>query len=286
VKQARHSQSSFDDIVQGNKSSILACREITGIPLQFFLNLEELHDAYHSGSDRSSDECHLNYHETWEDLPDVRILPAKTYGLIQRNIHEVLMAMVNGTIYCDDGAFYVRVRDDHALASMPHRLGTRINRLVKHACEKQKVLSHIKKSNKLWSDRATPKHWGVLYLATSRTYLDSMNPPVEGKLKATPLQNCASRLINAIRKNLSVTDEGRQWLKHFTPPDVHEELDYESAKEAYDALIHRLLNEDRVISALKEGIPIYQVNLKLLDKVHLPSQGETSDASPTSVSPQ
>ncbi|MFV1965613.1 MAG: tubulin-like doman-containing protein [Pirellulaceae bacterium] len=267
-----------EDVLQGDSSSVMVCREMTGIPLQYYSKLEMLAKEYENGI---VSECHLHYRETWEDLPDVRLMQASTYGKIQQDIHNVVLATLNGTIYCKDGVFFVRVKEQYSPTPQAHRLGTRINRLIKHACEKGPVMAALVQAQKRWEQKADARKWSLLYLAAQETYTSATKAVQFGNPEFTPLQNCTRRLLDSITKSLSETEEGRRWLVYVSPPQEEDVDDFDEAFAEYRKIIAKII-EDGVLYPVKAGVPIYQVNWKIVDKVSLPDSENVGGDSETS----
>ena len=261
----------IDQVMDTDSTALVLCREVCGVPLQYYAYLNELHDAYHNqlqGSDRSVDECHINWHDSWEDLPDVRTISSDVYAQIRNNVDEVLFAIIVGTIYVDDGIFWVRVPDEFQ-GSDRLRLGTRINRIIKHACEKPEVRDYLKKQRVLWSQDANknPAKWAAVYASALQTYEDSRTEILaQGRTYAPPIRNCFKLLLSMVTQDLQATNEGKQWAGLLRlPTDASEEQVL-----ANNELFAKLKGEFKLLQRVSEAIPIYAINWSNLDQLQLP----------------
>lgn len=257
----------IDQVMDTDSTALVICREVCGVPLQYYAFLNQMHHAYHNqleGSDRSIDECHINWHDSWEDLPDVRSISSDVYAQIRNNVDEVLFAIIIGTIFVDDGIFYVKV-DDKYLGTDMLRLGKRINRIIKHACEKPEVREHLQKQRVQWSQDAnkTPAKWAAVYASALQTYEDSRTViKADERPQSPPIRNCFKLLMSMILEHLQVTDDGKLWAKFL--------------REASEGKVHgnelftKLQGELKLLQRVTEVVPIYAVNWSNLDKLQLP----------------
>ena len=283
--------------LEGSRSSLVVCREVWGIPLQYYRFLDDLHESYHqanSPGNRGIDECHINYNEAWEDLPDIREISAETKALIRQNTENVLFAMLIGTIKSTrENAFNVEVKDSHGRYDNI-RLGKRINRVIKHACEQPDVRAHLAKVRETWEAREgrDPRKWAILLVSAGRTYDVASPEIILGTDKySPPLRNCFDQLFSRIKRELSRTEEGRRWLDYLSPPDRHllDLPDYERELAAYNSLIGQIFDEHAILHQINENIPIFQVDWHVLEKLVLPDEGVTdapTDGAPTDDSPR
>ena len=111
---------------------------MTGFPLQFYAHLDGLRNAYDSTKTVTlkNDECHINFNEASEDLPDITLLETETYALIRDNVSFVIRAIILQAINWREGVLKVAVPDTYGPGGVEMRLGTRLHRAIKYALRK------------------------------------------------------------------------------------------------------------------------------------------------------
>jgi hypothetical protein len=259
---------SINELVN-DKTSLVLCREVWGVPLRFYDNLERLYEAY---IDRGVevDECHINTNMTWEELPEIRAIQSDVYEQISRHIDDVLFAMIRGTITyrSTDRSYIVRVPNPiGGVDTWP--LGRHISRIVKKACEQEAVRVFLQRNRSEWeTKKGSPRNWAMLYASAVWVYEYTRRERGDDRRSdVSPLRNCAAALLKRFERQLQKTDEGQRWLAHFRLPD---EVDDPQAKATWDAIYDDLINVKKVLVRPSEFVPIYEINWNLVDLVQLP----------------
>lgn len=196
-------------------SSIILVREMTGFPLQFYSHLDDLRRAYEATPTitRKNDECHMDFNEASEDLPDITLLETDTYALIRDNVAFVIRAMILQAINWREGVLKVVVPDAYGPGGVEIRLGARLHRAIKYACEQERVRRYLAHFWKEWMDRATPRDWAALY-ASGRMTWTQLNPERDVRQGdvSSPLRNCYDNLLAQAESRLNATEVGKRWL--------------------------------------------------------------------------
>lgn len=252
-------------------------RELAGIPLCYYSRLPELENAYFDPQlEEQRKTCHIRYNETYEDLPDILLVETVTEGeerqylQIRENVDYVFRGLFLGFIERQpDGMFCVRIYSE-ALGELPIALGTRINRIVKHACVKEDVRDHLRAAWNRWrQQRATPKHFAVLYnaLQQSRDLIQASN-----RTQASlPVLNCIVRLLNSTKIDLEMTDEGRRWFELLRTH--HKDADHETFEnwqQIWYPTVCKQIREACLTLIDPDLMPIYQIDQKKIDAVVFP----------------
>ncbi len=88
---------------------------MTGFPLQFYAHLDSLREAYETTKTVTlkNDECHINFNEASEDLPDITLMETETYALIRDNVSFVIRAIILQAINWREGMLKVAVPDKY-----------------------------------------------------------------------------------------------------------------------------------------------------------------------------
>jgi hypothetical protein len=241
---------------------MVLCREMAGFPLQYYAFLEQLDGSYHSpGLGRSVDECHINYHDTWEDLPDIRLIEDRGYADIRDNIELVLLAMILGDITVEDGVFSVKVPDPMGIGVLHFRLGTRINRIIKHSCEKRGVRSYISQRWEEWTKRATVRDWAALYASVQQTYreISTRVYNVGGQNFSPPARNCFRLLVETVGQKMGARPEAQQ---------VHQVLDPRNRHPGYADLFAEI--STKCLRRVSPHLPIFQIDEARVAELALP----------------
>ncbi|MFO0954671.1 MAG: tubulin-like doman-containing protein [Isosphaeraceae bacterium] len=200
-------------------SSLLLAREMAGFPLQYYSRLNQLQAAYLNAQSytRSNDECHIDYHESWRDLPDVRPVGNATYTRIRENIDHVLYALMIGVIVWEEGEFRVKVPNRLGGAPDTYSLGIHIHRLIKFACEDDAIRGHLVLRWTDWSGRASTRQWACLLASCLKTYYAVKNKVISldrGNQQAPPVRNCFESLAERTRQRLDQEPDGPAWTAH------------------------------------------------------------------------
>jgi hypothetical protein len=257
----------IDRPLAAENSAIILVREMTGFPLQFYAHLDDLRAAYDTTKTVTlkNDECHINFNEASEDLPDINVLETETYALIRDNVSIVIRAIILQAINWREGVLKVMVPDRHdTTMGVELRLGTRLHRAIKYACEKDRIRQYLARFWNDWMNRASPRDWACLY-ASGRMTWTQLKPgrDVRASYVPSPLFNCYDNLLTYAKKELEGTEEGQRWLKALEPypfvePGAEERVD----RAADGSLPARLVRT--CLMRLNPEMPIYQV---IADKI-------------------
>jgi hypothetical protein len=258
----------FGDRLEAEQSSALFVRMMAGFPLQDYTRLEELYKAYKdtATNTRSNDECHLDYKQSWEDLPDIRAVGPDTYSQVRENVDIVLLNMMIGVISYpkDRAAFYVLIPDPYGAGEDYHRLGKRISRAIKHACDDTTIRNYLADRWSQWSADATVKAWACLYESALRTLNESRREiTVEaGRIESVPFRNCYGGLLRMIGKKLSEVNGGQTWLEAMRPRSANTDGDGRPRP--------RPTGLDGALKRIHENLKIYQIIPAKVESVALP----------------
>ena len=259
----------FGERLEAEQSSALFVRMMAGFPLQDYTRLEELYKAYKdpATNTRSNDECHVDYKQSWEDLPDIRAVGAETYAQVRESIDIVLLNMMIGVINYpkDRAAFYVLIPDPYGAGEDYHRLGKRISRSIKHACDDETIRNYLADRWSQWSADASVKAWACLYESALRTLNESRRDiAVEaGRSESVPFRTCYGGLLRMIGKKLSEVEGGRPWLEALKPRPAAEG-DGDGRPRARPAGL------DGALKRIHESLKIYQLIPSKVESVALP----------------
>lgn len=252
------------------ESSLLVCREVWGIPLQFYSYLNSLHEAYMERvSQNTADECHINYNETWEDLPDPRPIHPDRYEQIEYNVEHAIFARMIGKIRSerqdDRTSYFVRVPGHVGFVDI--RLGSRIGRILMKACEDDRIWQYLRRVRNEWEDEAEkqPKKWALVYASALMT-LDSTQADFSDPKTISPLRNCMTAMVKNFQRQLSATDEGQRWLAYLRLPTE----DRQELKDAWNALYAKIVNDWKILVCESAQVPIYEVNEAAAEHLKLP----------------
>ena len=227
-----------------DNSSVVLVREMAGFPLLFYSHLDSLYSAYIETATPTggNDECHINFNETWMSLPDVRLVEPQKYTLIREKIHFVLLGMMTGVIDWVDDAFRMNVPDVHNIGTDTVRLGTRIHRVIKHACEQPRIWNYLERRWKEWDNQATPAHWAALHASVRKTWLICQSKEINietGLKRSAPIRNNYSPFLKLTKEGLNKTEEGKRWLTA-----------YDKFRPTRDGAISNLTDGDREASKI------------------------------------
>ena len=250
--------------LDAEKTTIVLCREVWGIPLQYYDKLGFLHDAYRQT--RDVDSCHIDYRHSWEDLPDVRNVDPHIYSHIRDNVDNILFAMIRGTITCrkDDGAFIVKVPDKFSGVDIV-KVGSRLARIIRKVCEEEAVREFLQKDRVEWEDKATVKHWAAVYASALLTYeISRKEIEQEDDKRSAPLRNCFRMLLTRFRRRLMEEGpEGERWIERLRSPNgVQSDIDRDRQQAVYD----RLLSSGLLFRS-SEDVPVHEVDADKLDEL-------------------
>ena len=254
-------------------SAIILVREMTGFPLQFYAHLDTLQKSYETAMtlNLKSDVAHINYNEASEDLPDISLLETDTYALIRDNVSFVIRAMILQAINWREGVLKVSVPDKHGQGGIEMRLGTRLHRAIKYACDIDRVRQYLARFWNDWANRATPRDWACLYASGQMTW-EQLKPErdVRQADASSPLRNCYDKLLDQARSKLESTEEGQRWLDELQSGPF-EEIPLEDRSETVPNEPLARLMIRTCLSRLNSEIPIYQVIADKVSQINLPA---------------
>ncbi len=242
-------------------SRIILVREMTGFPLQFYAHLDILRRAYETTKTVTlkNDECHINFQEASEDLPDITLRETETYALIRDNVSVVIRAIILQAINSREGVLKVVVPNNYGAGGVEMRLGTRLHRTIKSACEKVSVRQYLARFWNEWMNQASPRDWACLY-ASGRMTWNQLNPErdVRQGEVSSPLRNCYEDVLVQAKTKLEATEEGLRWLQalqpyHFEEPPIEDSFDSPDNGSLAARLVRTCLRR------LNPELPIYQV---------------------------
>ena len=259
------------------KTSLVICREVWGVPLQFYDNIENLHQAYMERG-RDVEFCHIDYHRTWEALPEIRAIKPEVYEAISQHVDDAIFAMMRGRVSYrqEDKSYIVRVPNFVGGGANTYPLGSRISRIVKKICEEERIRNFLHEDRAEWeSTKASPKRWAMLYASALWTY-DSTQKEfvVGGPDDVSPLRNVIRALLMRFQRQLTRTEEGACWLKFLRLPD-HED---QEACTRWKVLYEDLVDKKKVLVCASEFVPIYEVNWDAADKYEMPLQRQATQS--------
>ncbi|MCX7406662.1 MAG: hypothetical protein NTZ32_01100 [Planctomycetales bacterium] len=247
-------------------------RELAGFPLCLYSRLRELEDAYFDTQLKDQRQtCHIKWRETYEDLPDILLVEDDEYRAIREYVDYVFRGIFLRFIECGpDGMFCVKISSP-TVGEQVIPLGLRVNRIVKHACDKPEVREFLKRSWQRWSsEKSTPTHFAVLYNA-----LQQSRQLIQQRRKSTeplPSLNCIYRLMESTADDLKKTDEGQRWYALLRDRDSFDD-DFDQWRDVRFPEVCRYIREACLTLADEELLPIYQINLKKVDAVLLSGAG-------------
>ncbi|HND54018.1 MAG TPA: hypothetical protein PLV92_16520, partial [Pirellulaceae bacterium] len=256
----------------GSPSSLVLCREVWGVPLQYYLDLNRLYAVYqNSGRDRN--ESHINFRESEEELPDIRAIDPRVYEKIRDGIEYVLYAMMRSTVTCRDGSYIVKVPDRFGNMNT-FAVGSRVSRIIKRCCESDAIREHLRRDQEEWERSATPKQWAALFASAWATYQDTSHLIRDQAAGVSPpLRNCFQLLLDRIIAHLNETQEGRQWFDALRVR-TRENKDSTESIQAYEKLFAELKSRKVLFRAIAH-VPIYEINWDALDEIRLPNDAAT-----------
>ena len=257
------------------ESKLVFHRELRGIPVHFYDKLNQLHLHYHDGGmkdDRKT--CHVSYKQTFGDLPDIKLIDDEEFADIAENAVDVYRGLILGFIRCaDDGIFHVMVPDRNR--DLEYRLGSRVGRIVKHACCKKQVRRFLQDCWTKWKDQvATPERLAVFYNAIQQNI--ALGPRVieaggdEGDM-APPPKNCLEKLLVDAEKELRAAQNGEAYFDVLR--DRHRlDRDYADWRASFMALSDHI-RDTCLVPANEETLPILQIVNERVENVRFPSVG-------------
>jgi hypothetical protein len=249
-----------NEVLESDVSSLVLAREMTGFPLQFYSRLDELKRYYDTNVPitRSKDECHIDYREASDDLPDITNLSIDTYTKIRRTIGFVLQGMLTEVINWRRGMFHIRMPDAFHTDFVDVTLGSRLNRAVKTACEHPTIPNYLQECWTNWLRDATDRHLAILYVSCRKTHRE-LQPTVNAAVRQvqySPLRNCFEEIIKEAERLLNRTEDGQQWLQAVAPK-LTGPHDSTPVLVSEDSLASKI--ERNCLHRMSDDLPIYQI---------------------------
>jgi len=267
-------------IEDGPPTSIVLVRELGGLPLYYYNGLAEMAQAYRDPTlDVGRKTCHIRWRETEWDLPDIKVIEPQLRGIIRDNCPYVLWMLILRRIKRDgEGMFCVDVPQDFGTRVV--YLGTRINRIIKHACNHEGVRAYLADGWQRWVKRASTTAVAVLYCAIRETLHTFPNVERAGEESdPPPIGNCYCLLLSETEKLLMQRgEEGSRWVELLRPP--REDDDRREQKEARYRQIASIIRE-KCLEFVSEDMRLYQVHEQRIEEIRLPaSSSEAGIAEP------
>jgi hypothetical protein len=261
----------FGQRLETEQSSALFVRMMAGFPLQAYSRLNDLYDAYRdpNTNTRTQNECHIDYKQSWEDLPDIRPISSETYDQIRKNIDLFLLNMMIGAISYpkDKEAFYVLIPDRYIGAGEDKIcLGKQISRAIKRACDDPAIRHNMRERWDQWSANPSVKAWACMYESALRTLNETrFEITVEaGRNQSVPFRNCYGGLIRMIGNKLGAIEGGRAWLDALKPESST------NYGEDEVRIKRRPTGLDSALKRINEHLKIYQIIHSKVESVALP----------------
>lgn len=263
----------INDGLDCSESRLILLRELAGIPLHYSTRLSDLRDAYYSTAMRVFRmTCHLRYRETAEDLPDIELINDEEYERIANQVNAVIRGILLRFVSCtDEGMFSVRVPDE--FQERTYDLGSRINRVVKHACRVQEVRTFLQKRWAKWKDQvATTKHLAIFYNTVQQNLqqFPSTVPAGENQNSVPPIQNCFRKLLYAAEKDLVSAPDGQKYFDLLRRRDTMD-AGSDQWKSQFDSLSEHI-RKTCLITAC-DSMPFLQVDDTKIANVKWPGEG-------------
>jgi hypothetical protein len=253
-------------------SKLVLHRELRGIPAHFYFRLRELHEHYHQAKmkeDRKT--CHMSFRQSFGDLPDIKLIDAEEYRDISQNAVDVYRGLVLGFVTAtEDGMFHVKVKD--IFMKIEISLGSRIGRIVKHACCRPNVRSFLRDRWDKWEEYvADAKNLAVFYNAIQqnmqRVALAVKSGGEGGEMMTPPPRNCLDKLLRETEKLLCRADNGKAYFELLRTRDP---MDPESdaADKRFDEICEHV--RTTCLKPAHAGLPILQVVSDNVKNVRFP----------------
>ena len=261
------------------ESKLVFHRELRGVPAHFYDKLGQLHLHYHA-RDMKEDRktCHVSYRQTFGDLPDIKLIDDQEFAEIAENAIDVYRGLILGFVECgDDGIFLVKVPE--RTRDLEYHLGTRIGRIVKHACCNKHVRRYLQESWIKWKDQATAKHLAVFYNAIQQTI--DLGPRVidaggEGGDMYPPPKNCLEKLLVDAGRELKVVQNGEAYFDLLRDRDRRDQ-GFDSWRESFRSLSDHI--RETCLEPADRALPIWQVDGDRVMNVQFPLPEETGSQS-------
>lgn len=276
---------------EGDPSQLVLVREMGGVPLHFYARLEELRKAYFARETAEFRKtCHIKFDDNWRSLPDIETIEDRAYQEIQQNVDYVLRALLLKFIAYDGDtsieeasrtfearkkasySFLIKVPIEGEFGVQTYRLGARIGRVIKHACERRDIRRYLQQRWQNWLKDATPTHMAVLYNAIEHT--QELFPRVVSagdQQRIPPVRNCFRKLLRSVGEELrGMGPEGATWYELLSPRS-EVSPDYKTWEPKYKAIADRI-RATCLTQVPNENLPLYQIEEARIGEIRLPDE--------------
>jgi hypothetical protein len=250
-----------------SESRLILHREVGRIPAHFYSRLSDLRQSYEARETQQfRSTCHTRYRETAEDLPDIEMISDDVYEQIANQVNDVIRGILLKFVSCtDDGMFFVQV--PHEFMNKTYELGSRINRIVKHACRLPEVRTYLQKRWAKWKDQvATARDLAVFYNVIQQNLRQFPSTVAAGDntVVVPPLYNCLRKLLYTTEQDLRAVPDGEKYfdlLRHREPDD----RDFNSWSSRFEAICAHVRQTCLVTAC--PSFPILQIDEKKIGDV-------------------
>ena len=267
----------IDQVAPFSEARLVLLREVSGIPIHFYRRLKDLRLNYDSPDMKIFRmTCHLRWRESVEDLPDIELIDNKDYELIASHVNDVLRGILLHFIQCkEDGVFFADVQEQFTTKS--YELGSRISRVIKHACRHADVRTYLQRSWALWKSRIAtpnPKCMAVLYNAVQQNIQQFPNRirPEDVNEFFPPIRNCFEKLLLDIERELKALPGGDEYYAALKPVD-NLDPNYNEWWAAFRELSDHI--RKTCLTPACESLPILQVVDSDVSKVRFPFENKS-----------
>jgi hypothetical protein len=267
----------IDDTPASQPTSLILVCEMGGLPLHYYLRLTDMQDPYRKpGNDDilkvGRRTCHIRWRETEWELPNIELLDADSQYNISRNYKYFLWMLMLRTVVRSrqDGIFTVQVKGD-AGNWIAIDLGTRVNRVLKNACNNPRVRQRMQQVWTDWLNQASAKSLAVLYTAIRLSLMEfSGLQQATSRDRTPPLAICFARLLVDTDTNLCARgDEGTRWLELLREPNTTNRKEMEERNKRFQEKAEEI--RTKCLTLIGDDIRIYQIDEGKIDSVADPT---------------
>jgi hypothetical protein len=256
------------------ESSVVHIREMGGVALYYYSRLNELRKAYLK-ADMAPERkfCHIDHRRGFEELPDIGKIQDDDYANIRDNFTYVLRAFLLKRIEIDEeGIFAINVPPEGGtFGEYTIRLGTQMNRIVKHGSTNAGVQRYLKQWWSNWIAAASDLQVAVLYCAIQQNLL--LFPQIQDAHEQKywpPLFNCFNKLLPVTEEDLKAKEpQGAWWFETLCRKS---DLDpgYEQWKSRYEVVAKEI--REKCLQPASRDLPLYQINEHKLAEIQVSGQ--------------
>lgn len=259
------------------ESRLVVVRELGGIPLHAYDRLKELSEAYFHDSVRQQRQtCHTRWRDSFEELPDIELISSAEYDRIQMEVHSVIRGITLQFIQADaDCRFYVQVTDPRRMGQTTYSMGSRISRVIKHACSRDDVLEYLRRQWTTWQDKLAsidPIWYAILYNGLQQTLMEfPKEVNYRGTRRRLPLQICLENLVGEIENLLKGTEVGKSYLSQLTRRGEMDH-DYTAWAAWYPEVCQRI--RETCLQQISPSLPFYTVKWREFKDSKVPTASD------------